>query len=250
MLAYRNSAALQESSHLDWGDGVVSNIDQSWKGHSRMSQFIKRIQQSLDADDVIVCMSSDDSFRRTLCPSYKENRNDKARPEMLTEFKNYLKSEHNALTYEGLEADDVMGILATTPSTDEFVLATIDKDLRQIPGWYYNPYPVKGKPKPEFISCEKADDFFFYQTLVGDVIDGYKGCRGIGPKKAEALIKQAKLGFDEYPTARVWEAVVKVYVAKGMTEADALMNARMARILRHEDWNKQTGVKLWTPPTT
>ena len=34
---------------------------------------------------------------------------------------------------EGLEADDVLGILATEPSNEERIIVSIDKDLYQIP---------------------------------------------------------------------------------------------------------------------
>jgi DNA polymerase-1 len=42
--------------------------------------------------------------------------------------------------------------------------------------------------------------------------------------------------------------VVDAYLKAGLTEEDALMNARMARILRAEDWDFENNeVKLWTP---
>lgn len=45
----------------------------------------------------------------------------------------------------------------------------------------------------------------------------------------------------------MWKLVVETYKSKGFTEEDALRNARMARILRAEDYdfnNKE--IKLWT----
>lgn len=250
MLAYRNAAALQGGLEIDWGEGVTSKTDEAWKGHARMDKFIERMQDNLFADRAIVCLSSIHSFRRDLDTGYKSNRNEKARPTLLPNFADYLRRK-GAVTYDRLEADDVMGILATNPKdTGEYVICTIDKDLKQIPGWYYNPYPPgKLKPVSMAISMEEADDFFFYQTLVGDVIDGYKGCHGIGPKKALNLIKEVRDSHPAKPLAALWKAVVAVYVAKGMSEQDALNNARMARILRHEDYDPKQGVKLWTPPS-
>ena len=35
---------------------------------------------------------------------------------------------------DSLEADDVLGILATEPSNEERIIVSIDKDLYQIPG--------------------------------------------------------------------------------------------------------------------
>jgi DNA polymerase-1 len=250
MLAYRNAAALEEGSTMDWGDGVVSRVDQSPVGHVRMSGFITSLERSLFADRSIVCLSDDYQFRTDLSPFYKANRNEKKRPALLKPFKEYLKSEHGALVWEGLEADDIMGVLATggLPTGEETIIVSIDKDMRQIPGQYYNPHPHKREPAVEDISLVDADNWFFFQTLVGDVIDGYKGCQGIGPKKANDLIKQVRTKGGGL--AELWSAVLQMFLAKGMTEADALLNARTARILRHEDYDPMKGPKLWTPPTS
>jgi DNA polymerase-1 len=74
---------------------------------------------------------------------------------------------------------------------------------------------------------------------MGDATDGYGGCPGIGPKTAEKLL-------DKH--GAVWKTVVDAYLKAGLTEEDAIMNARMARILRAEDWDFENNeVKLWTP---
>jgi DNA polymerase-1 len=71
-----------------------------------------------------------------------------------------------------------------------------------------------------------------YQTLVGDTSDGYPGCPGIGPVKAEKV-----LGMPPN-----WQDVVGAYRAAKLTEADALVQARVARILRY---GETPGT--WTP---
>ena len=46
----------------------------------------------------------------------------------------------------------------------------------------------------------------------------------------------------------MWQSVIDAYKSKGYTEEDALRNARMARILRAEDYDfKNKEVKLWKP---
>ena len=74
------------------------------------------------------------------------------------------------------------------------------------------------------------------QTLIGDIADGYKGCPGIGAVKAKKLL-------DEAP---VWATVKDAYEKAGLTEEDALQQARMARILRSSDY-PDGQVKLWSP---
>ena len=81
------------------------------------------------------------------------------------------------------------------------------------------------------------------QVLTGDATDGYPGLPGLGPVGAEKVL----LGRDLLDELKCWEAIVAAYVKKGLTEADALVQARMARILRAEDYSAYKGVKLWEP---
>ena len=77
------------------------------------------------------------------------------------------------------------------------------------------------------------------QTMAGDQTDGYSGVPGIGIKRAVALFEE-----DGY----TWQTVVKAFEAKELTEEDALMNARLARILTCTDYDPiQHTVIPWTP---
>ena len=79
------------------------------------------------------------------------------------------------------------------------------------------------------------------QTLAGDQTDGYSGVPGIGIKRAVAL-------FEE--NGYTWETVVKAFADKGLDEEVALTNARLARILTHEDFDqRKQQVIRWTPAT-
>ena len=45
-----------------------------------------------------------------------------------------------------------------------------------------------------------------------------------------------------------WQSVVELFESKGFTEEDALLQARVARILRYEDYDfEKKEVILWTP---
>ncbi len=90
-----------------------------------------------------------------------------------------------------------------------------------------------------------AHYFFWTQTLTGDTCDGFPGCPGIGPKKAHKIILDMLLDVD---SRTEWSFIVEAYQKKGLTEADALVQARVARILQHTDYdfvNKK--VILWNP---
>ena len=45
-----------------------------------------------------------------------------------------------------------------------------------------------------------------------------------------------------------WQVVVETYASKGLTEEEALQQARVARILRHTDYDvEKEEVVLWKP---
>ena len=89
-------------------------------------------------------------------------------------------------------------------------------------------------------SEEDANKWHLIQTLAGDSVDGYSGCKGIGVITAKKLLD--KKGYN-------WQSVVDIYESKDMTEADALLTARLAYILRNtdDDISTHTLKDLWIP---
>ena len=133
-----------------------------------------------------------------------------------------------------LEADDAMGIYATQHPGN--VVVSPDKDMKQIAGKLYDLETSKD------ITAEEGARWHLIQTLAGDQTDGYSGVPGIGVKRAGTLFN--KEGYS-------WSTVVKAFEDKGLTETDALTNARLARILTIDDYDtKRQEPKLWTPEST
>jgi DNA polymerase-1 len=136
---------------------------------------------------------------------------------------------------DSLEADDVMGIMATR-SPRSHVIASTDKDLKQVPGVHYN----WRTDCMERVTTPDADYWFYFQVLTGDSTDGYSGCPGVGPRRAKAVLE----GAGEDP----WASVVAAFESKGLSEEDALAQARVARILRCDDYDlKHRRPILWRP---
>ena len=124
-----------------------------------------------------------------------------------------------------------MGIYATKFPGNTIV--SPDKDMRQIPGKLFDLTDVTT------ITPEEGARWHLIQTLAGDQTDGYSGVPGIGVKRAATLFD--KEGYS-------WATVVKAFEDKGLTEDDALLNARLARILTDEDYDSRTKAPiLWTP---
>nr|WP_320145672.1 hypothetical protein [uncultured Anaeromusa sp.] len=187
--------------------------------------------------EIMVCFSdpTGNYFRKHIYPSYKANRADKRKPLCYTALVDWVKQHYQTLTIEGLEADDLLGILSTGPKEPEgspAVIISKDKDFNCIPGWFYS--MTEGKLKK--VSEEEADRFHLYQTLIGDTCDNYPGCPGVGPVKAEKVLKEG-----------TWVEVAGAFEKAKLPESQALLMARVARILRYGEFNAKEGVKLWEP---
>ena len=171
--------------------------------------------------EIVMCFSDTENFRKKILPTYKINRADKRKPTCYYGIKKWVEDNYTCYQRPGLEADDCIGILATLKANS--VIVSGDKDFKTIPGRFYDFL------RNEFyeISEQEADYWHLYQTLIGDITDNYKGCPGFGPVSAKKLL-------DQEPT---WEAVAKAFEKKGLTEQDALVQARVARILRASDFD-------------
>jgi DNA polymerase-1 len=211
-----------------------SNENKAW---DCLSEMFERIFDRFETRDHIICFSSPPSFRYKVDATYKNNRASSRKPLCYGLMKERVEAEFRCKDFPELEADDVMGILATKGSKKQTIIVSQDKDMKTIPTTIWD-----GKDLLHVTEAE-ADTFHLWQTLVGDTSDGYKGCPGIGKVKADKL-----LGAAEGDTTLMWAVVKGAYEKAGLTEDDAIQQARLARILRHSDWdgeNKQP--ILWSP---
>lgn len=223
----------------DWGDDMWTLHADLKEAKQRFDAWIAGMQERLKATGApVIPLSSARNWRKEVLPSYKSNRKGKRKPLVFRALRDYVLDTYNAPVFDGLEADDVLGLFATDPGAEGFeqVIVTIDKDLLTIPGlcFYYND-PEQGIVA---VSEEQADANHLVQAIAGDPVDGYSGCPGLGYVRANRLIKES-------PT---WETVVAAYAKAGLTEEDALLQARVARILRSGEYEEDTAqVNLWNP---
>lgn len=204
---------------------------------------IETLLDRIEADDAIVCLSDRRNFRYDVLPTYKGNRAATRRPPMMVHLREVLleRQPFRVLNIETLEADDVCGITSTAlqrAGAREPIICSEDKDLLTIPGIIHR----RGHTFEN--SLAEADRFWLYQTLVGDVVDGYKGLPGIGTKRATTILDSA----EDQGVASLWRATLAAFITNGYTEEDALQQARVARILRTDDWDQsRKEVRLWQP---
>lgn len=113
-----------------------------------------------------------------------------------------LNTEFMAVTaHRGLEADDMMSIY----HEEDTIICSRDKDLRQVPGWYYSwelgkapsfgPYYIEN---PGWLTLNKGklfgvgDIWFWAQMIMGDTADNIPGLPKYGAVKAYAMLEDVK----------------------------------------------------------
>ena len=232
-LAYKAAQASEEG--IDFGNDVIIAQSNFSKVLKIFEREIKKVKTAMMDDEIILYFSSTENFRKKIYPDYKGHRN-RRKPLGYRRLVNHCRDNYNFVCRKGLEADDAIGIDATNPkyaSLDNIVVSP-DKDMRQIPGVLWNL-----TDDVEEITKEDGDTWHLIQSLAGDPTDGYAGCPGIGVKRASDLLN--KHDFK-------WEAICQAFRERGLSDDDALINARLAKILQHDnyDYDREEPI-LWTP---
>jgi DNA polymerase-1 len=238
---YLFKACVLAETDIRWDDQnhvLQANENEAWK------TFVKSIERAANkfgvdpVKDVILCFSgtyTTPNFRLAIDPNYKASRADKRKPLCYADLRETIDELYTTQTFPGLEADDVMGIMATQPKANRIIVSQ-DKDMKTIPAQVWD---GKDGTLTRWTEAE-ADYWHMFQTLTGDAVDGYKGCPGMGAVGAQKLLYQdddKATGSPSY--SGPWGRVVAAYEKKKLTAEDALRNARLARILRWDDWDRR-----------
>lgn len=216
-----------------------AHLDEAW---AQFNDSVAVLMEKVGADEVTLCITDRENFRYDFYPEYKSNRKAGVKPMLVSILRDKIAADPRGYRQPRLEGDDIMGILATKPGAGETIMITIDKDLQTIPGDHYNP----SHDKFFTVTEAQANRYHLLQSLMGDATDGYPGCRGIGPKKAENMLPEL---VENDEVKGIWDdIIVPAYEKAGFDEEFALSQARSARILRASDYNpKKQEVIPWTP---
>ena len=235
-LVYNSCCAAEEDTRWNEHQHTLHSDVRDCIGifESRLEVF-KNIAE--DKHDVVMCFTSYPTFRHEIFPEYKMNRIGKRKPLALKRTIEIIKQEYECVTYPNLEGDDVLGLLATNGQYKNPIIVSVDKDMKTI--------PCKLIQEDEIlhITEKKADRHWFEMSLAGDSGDGIAGLKGMGMVTASKTLAST-------PDTKeaLWSKVQETYTKKGYTIADAILNARLTRILREGDYDYNTGeVKLWNP---
>lgn len=237
-IIYKHAAGLEEE--IEWsedGAGYITLTTDPFEIFRRVKQECRTLGREYDADPVICITDSAKNFRFDFFPGYKGNRVHTRKPLGIRWVREKLQEMPETMFRPRLEADDIIGILATRKAylkENYPIVWSPDKDMKTIPGAYI------GKDGNEYTNTpEMAWEFFLAQCIAGDTTDGVPGAPGFGMKTALEYL-------DEY--GYTWDTVKMAYSESWTPVSTALMYARAVRILHASDYNFATQeVILWAP---
>lgn len=203
------------------GDWEATRID--------IDNLMKRVLESVEADSHISVLTGANNFRYDLFPEYKANRKDKAKPVLLEDARAYLITDWGAILTDGYEADDRLGIEQCSEEFGTTIICSIDKDLKQIPGYHFN----WRKNLHELVTPLDGLRCFYRQLLTGDTTDNISGVGGIGAVKSARAINHLTTEIDMY------EVCKHFYGDERLDEMHR--NAKLLYILQQEG-------RMWEPP--
>lgn len=218
-LLYIVGFAMEES--VDWDD---DGNTQYWGNVPQQKKAIEdRLESILFAtgcDDYELHLTGSNNFRYNNPLGYKENRAGSRKPAEFDEMKAWMIEGLGAILNEDIEADDMVVYLKTKYPEDYFLVAQ-DKDvLFQTEGTHYN----YNKDELVEVDSDTVTWFKYYQTLVGDVVDGYIGCKGIGKVKAGKILGEP----GDYTEKELWIKTILTFRSKGFPLSDAINTMRLA----------------------
>tara|TARA_Y100000389_G_scaffold22661_1_gene19361 strand:- start:1968 stop:2807 length:840 start_codon:yes stop_codon:yes gene_type:complete len=202
------------------------NLAFRWKHQGRtdfrydFEKTVESLAESYRCKSVIIAADwGSSSYRKVIYPEYKQNRKEKfadqseedriAFEEFFSEFEESLKvleENHLVLRYQGVEADDIAGYLVK--HREKFKLGTIwmvssDRDWDLLIQENVSRFSYVTRKEVTLENWKThynvtPEEYISLKCLVGDKGDNVPGIPGIGPKRAEGLIKQYGDALDIY----------------------------------------------------
>tara|TARA_B100000780_G_scaffold278781_1_gene253645 strand:+ start:4608 stop:5519 length:912 start_codon:yes stop_codon:yes gene_type:complete len=167
---------------------------------------INKIVELSGSSNYVCYLSGKTNFRTTAAKyqEYKANRKDSVKPVHYAFIRDYIMENHPMILSDNCEADDLLAIdlyreFQKADASDErldceVILCTIDKDLRNVPGWHYNIH----HREIDWVLPAAADRHFALQLLTGDRVDNIPGLsfysggeKKVGPATAKKMIGKA-----------------------------------------------------------
>lgn len=190
---------------------------------------IERLCKALNTKQFELVVGDVKNFRKILFPQYKANR--KPKPEIYQYVFNLIRDKYGFTSLPYLEGDDTCRIIFEDrdyKSEYQKVIVSIDKDFYSVPCNFFR--DLNNNNTIEKINSNDAEAHLYYQILVGDTADNYKGIPNFGDKKYEELINDKPyLSTDD---------VIHLFYEYGLSDEDFNYNLRCATIVNQVEYNK------------
>jgi 5'-3' exonuclease len=214
-----------ERRSFDWTIEYVDNL-------------INRICEACEVDTpTYIFLTGKGNFRYDIATvkPYKGNRKED-KPFYLPNVRKYLEVAWGAILVDNMEADDALAITAAKDGYKDFIIASRDKDLKQVPCIHYS-WEMSKQPEwgPELVdeigelNVEFVDKilrngepsrqvkkisgtglkWFYCQCITGDSTDNIPGLQGKGAVLAYELLNDAETEEDMF--TRVLQAYEEKY---------------------------------------
>jgi rRNA-processing protein FCF1 len=197
------------------------------EAYSRMGNKLLKIYNEIEETGIMLnsyelyITNCKKSLRKEISTYYKSNR--KAN-KWVNAIRNRLIIDDNVIYDNEYEADDLIADRARELNEKgfEYIVVSIDKDLKQIPGVHFDYYPIYEHTKDDdgnikktfkqlkglsFTTPFESWKMLALQVLMGDSGDRVNGIPKVGPKRAEIILKDCRTPKD------FQNAVVRAYIS-------------------------------------
>ena len=259
-LTYRLAHSLDKEDELAIEPLVLDDIEGAFEGNTEKN-YTKLIQDTLDYWMEINGASSyemhftlgnrtKELFRqkcgRDPVPCFRYAINDLPEPyksnRKYTEVSKYQYPilecavlNFNSFCHDIVEADDV--VVYRKEILPEALLCALDKDvLNQVEGIHFN----YGRFEPHVTTAKYANYYKYYQAIVGDPSDGYKGVPGIGEAKVGSFINE------DMSDEELWLGTLEAYQSKGLSRKEAIATLRIADMTQLEEMSDSLTPEYYT----
>jgi len=239
LIAYRTAASCEKQGVVTEDFGIAQG---------RANNLIVSILEATSPErDHIIYLTGSDNFRKNINPQYKANRKDQKRPDYLEPLREWLVVNWGAEISDNCEADDMLAIEQTRRGDDSTIICTLDKDLRQVPGWHYS-WEIHGTGSTgvkwtrvadkRYVSPREGLFAFYWQFIMGDQADNLFGFDG----KARAKIpKFLQPMYDEMADMSTEQELFDFVREQYNNDERLIMNGQCFWMQRTEgeDWSQR-----------
>lgn len=194
---------------------VNNHVHADWHihGDNAAAVFANRVSLMIDKCQPSRCVLAFDcegpTWRHRLFPEYKAKRKQQDRSgvqqELLKVREHFSDTTIECVQVDEFEADDVIASIVANRGTEKVLIASSDKDCRQL--LVAGQVSILRKWNGGAVEYLTAENLFHeyglrpyqwvdYQCIVGDSSDNITGVEGMGDKAARKLLADGRLLFD------------------------------------------------------